>query len=336
MAEVEYGAHGGVTGSTIGGSVSGGAEGAGHQETNAETKTYSIGAGAFINIMGGVTSLALIAGVLVWGYQIIARDVSGVPVVKALEGPMRVTPDEPGGRPAAHQGLAVNEIAALGVASPPRDRLVLAPPALGLAEEDTAGTLALTEPVDTIAEIEVDEDAARGEDIAVTPLEAAEETDMAALLNSLAEAAEPLEPLASTAEEAPEVVASLAPLATDPGAGLARSLRPRMRPAALNTEPVPVSSPSLDIDPDDIPPGTRLVQLGAFDSADVARREWVRIDGRFGNYMEGKKRVVQQATKAGRTFYRLRAHGFEDVADARRFCSALVSQDADCIPVLVE
>jgi hypothetical protein len=33
-------------------------------------------------------------------------------------------------------------------------------------------------------------------------------------------------------------------------------------------------------------------------------------------------------------FYRLRAHGFADLSDARRFCAAFVAQNVDCIPVL--
>ncbi len=55
------------------------------------------------------------------------RDVSGIPVVRAMEGDMRVLPDNPGGGVAAHTGLSVNEVAAMGEAGGPEDRLVLAP-----------------------------------------------------------------------------------------------------------------------------------------------------------------------------------------------------------------
>ena len=92
-------------------------------------------------------------------------------------------------------------------------------------------------------------------------------------------------------------------------------------------------SPTLDVDPDTLPPGTRLAQLGAYDTPDIARSEWDRLYARFGDYMEGKNRVIQQASSGGRTFYRLRAMGFDDLSDARRFCSALVAENADCIPV---
>jgi hypothetical protein len=87
------------------------------------------------------------------------------------------------------------------------------------------------------------------------------------------------------------------------------------------------------VSPDSLPAGTRLAQLGAYESAEVARAEWDRISGRFGDYLEGKKRVIQRAESGGRTFYRLRAMGFADLSDARRFCSALVAGNADCIPV---
>ncbi|MEM9855314.1 MAG: SPOR domain-containing protein, partial [Pseudomonadota bacterium] len=55
-------------------------------------ESYSLGASALINVFGGIVSLALIAGVFLWGYQHKARDVSGVPVVQANDGPMRKTP----------------------------------------------------------------------------------------------------------------------------------------------------------------------------------------------------------------------------------------------------
>ena len=77
----------------------------------------------FINFLGTAGSLFLVAGIGVWGYELVMRDVSGVPVVRAIEGPMRVQPEHPGGEPADNQGLAVNAVAAQGVASPPADQL---------------------------------------------------------------------------------------------------------------------------------------------------------------------------------------------------------------------
>ena len=60
---------------------------------------------------------------------------------------------------------------------------------------------------------------------------------------------------------------------------------------------------------------------------------WRRFSARFEEFMDGKDRVIERATSGGRVFYRLRAHGFADLSDARRFCAALVAEQADCIPV---
>nr|MDJ0820720.1 SPOR domain-containing protein [Paracoccaceae bacterium] len=94
------------------------------------------------NLAGAVISLALLVGVGVWGYKLLVRDVSGIPVVQAMEGPMRVAPEDPGGRLADHQGLAVNRVVGAGGTEPPAERLVLAPRPAGLASEDVAlGTI---------------------------------------------------------------------------------------------------------------------------------------------------------------------------------------------------
>jgi hypothetical protein len=52
--------------------------------------------------------VALVVGLGVWGYKLAVRDVRGVPVIQAMDGPMRIAPEIPGGEIADHQGLAVN------------------------------------------------------------------------------------------------------------------------------------------------------------------------------------------------------------------------------------
>ena len=79
------------------------------------------GYSGIINMAGAMMSLALMVGVGVWGYKLLSRDVTGVPVVRAVEGPMRVQPADPGGEPADHQGLAVNDVAARGSAAAPAE-----------------------------------------------------------------------------------------------------------------------------------------------------------------------------------------------------------------------
>ncbi|WP_341366296.1 SPOR domain-containing protein [Yoonia sp. BS5-3] len=305
-------------------------------------------AGILVNYAGAAMSLALILGVSVWGYKLIMRDVSGIPVVRAMEGDMRVLPDNPGGDVALHTGLAVNEVAALGEAGGPEDRLVLAPVTSGLAQEDLDA-----QPVAEVIQAAVTTDAP-----AITAPTASEVAEPAAMSTedilaladevaalSEAPAAEPVaEALAEAAsvDETPE--ATIIP-ASIPGVAL--SLRPNIRPASLRV-PAPAAEPAVAAAPaeasnDEVAvstasfaPGTNLVQLGAFTSPALAAAEWERLQDRFGDLMANKFRVIQVSNQAANTWYRLRASGFDDRATARRFCAALEAEGADCIAVVVD
>lgn len=284
-----------------------------------------------VNWAGAVTSVVLILGVGVWGYKLLVRDVSGVPVVAAVDGPMRVQPKDPGGREAQHQGLAVNEVAALGTAAPPPDQLTLAPAPMDIEADDAVGVML---PVSAPAPVEPEQQ----------PLAVSAEAPDLEVDNVQNVAATPNAPATQAALE--ELVAAIgastpalsAPTPAVVKGGMKTSLRPKLRPSV-----VPASAPATlpdsvvagaEIDPSAIPAGTRLVQLGAFDSPDVARAEWRKLAKQFDGYLATKKRVVQRAESGGKVFYRLRAVGFDDLADARRFCTALVSENAACIPVV--
>lgn len=329
-----------------------------------------------VNTAGAVMSVALIIGIGVWGYRLLVRDVSGVPVVRALDGPMRIQPDDPGGQQTAHQGLSVNRVQADGVAEPTADRLLLAPAGMGVTQEDRAGLqrpAPRTEatPMAEAADAEVAE--LSGAEI-TAPALLQEELPAPQLPNVVDDGAgvavastEPTAPEPSATDAAvaeamaladliaagtaplaePEAVTARVPVAIISASikGVAKSPRPAGRPAGLNTTPATapvevaaaqvVSAPVADVDAASIKPGTRLAQLGAYDSAEIAQKEWDRLYGRFTEYMEGKSRVIQKAQSGGRTFYRLRAMGFDDLSDARRFCSALLAEKAACIPVKV-
>ncbi|APG46537.1 SPOR domain-containing protein [Phaeobacter porticola] len=312
------------------------------------------GLGKAFSVLGAAASLALVAGIGLWGYQLIARDVSGVPVVRAVEGPLRVQPESPGGLPADHQGLAVNAVAANGNVERPADRLTLAPEDVTLTEDDQpmqanlqTDTTASTSIISGTTDLSVDAVAAyQGGEIdalvaeltdGVTPLgqdalNGAEQLSASAAVSAPAIVQpEPLQPvIVAAATPAPNAALRNAP-------GVRVSLRPSARPARFSptraSAVVPAAKTTQDVAADSLPAGTRLAQLGAYESAEVARAEWDRIHGRFADYLEGKKRVIQKAESGGRTFYRLRAMGFADLSDARRFCSALVAGNADCIPV---
>lgn len=286
------------------------------------------GFGRLVNIAGGLASIALVAGVGIWGYKLLMRDVSGVPVVRALEGPMRIQPEDPGGRQADHQGLAVNAVAAQGTAAKPAERLMLAPKPVSLSDEDKP----MGELIKASAQSKSEETSESVDDLVAKLVKGA--TPIEGVLADETESAEIVQPEPLAALDADDLIEAEPAVLTGPG--LPQSLRPMVRPARTErrTAPAPaVASETTEVAADTLPAGTRLAQLGAFESPEVAREEWARLNVKFEDYLEDKDRVIQKAESGGRTFYRLRAMGFDDLNDARRFCSVLVAENADCIPV---
>lgn len=313
---------------------------------DAEGDVAASGMAIVVNWIGALLSVGLVVGLAVWAWQLTVRDVSGVPVIRALEGPMRVAPENPGGSVADHQGLAVNRITEGAEAAPAADRIVLAPAPLDLEEIDLSSASLPAE---------------------MTPAAEGTGEETLALIDRLLEDATPLapvaEPRAAAEAENPVEAAVAVAMAASPRPvievipatipGVSRSLRPLSRPeeivrvasldpsapvaaAAAAAAPArPAAASVTELDPAALPEGTRLVQLGAFDDAETAREEWARLSRLYPDFFLDKDRVIQRAVSGGRAFFRLRAHGFDDLSDARRFCTALNAQGAPCIPVTV-
>lgn len=320
---------------------------------------------AALNWGGAILSLVLIAGLATWGWKLWVRDVTGVPVVRALEGPMRVAPDDPGGLASDYQGLTVNRIAESRVEEQPSDQVVLAPapavldededlamadlPAVSPEPESELSDLAVAPPAQLGSgqRIEIDEapvivESAPGLTIEGTGAGTGTGIDATALA-----APNTTEPLATPSATDLAVAAALSgvELAPEPAAVRVEAApnvpvatpRPIMRPTNLQRVSYsPAVIQNGEIDPATIAAGTRLVQLGAYGSQDIARAEWVSAEARFGDYMGDKARVIQRVETGGREFFRLRVHGFADLADARRFCAVLVTDGSNCIPVIHE
>lgn len=321
--------------------------------------------------LGTLVSLAVIGFGGYWGYRQIMRDVHGIPVVRALEGPVRIAPEDPGGMVASNAGLSVNDVQAAGAASAPEERLMLAPASVGLEAEDLPGAEL---PVPQVTGNEA------GNELA-TPAEAADaelvvDVERAVPVPAaLSEEIPPDDPIARAIALATASSAGALPLSSggevpgrperDGGAedgappppdlpddgGVQLSPRPPRRPAGLTgavasvaapagaravqgEEGRPEAEPPAALEASAVPAGTRLVQLGAFDTAEDAREAWSRISARFEGLMADKTRIIAEVSTGGRSFWRLRAMGFADLSDARRFCTALIAERADCIPVV--
>ena len=339
-------------------------------------------AGRYTQYAGAAVSLSLMIGVAVWGTQTIMRDVSGVPVVRAAQGDMRVAPADPGGDVADHRGLAVNTVAGLGEAAAPEDTVTLAPRTVDLAAEDLdTSPLAEATPqaatpaeVDPPAAVTVPTGPMNADDIlaladqisaGVAPMTALEDLEDggSAVVTEDGEAVSSTEimnidaedPIAAALAEAMSADVTVPDDSTSSAvvAGDVRSvIRPMARPlratpavaTAADLAPAPVvvaavaetpDLPSVSVMTDDLPVGTKLVQLGAFPTPEDAAQEWEKLQTRFGDLLSGKTQVIQQASSGGATFYRLRASGFAELADTRAFCDVMDAGRAACTPVVV-
>lgn len=279
---------------------------------------------------GSICSVLVLLGAVYWAYELAVRDARGIPVVRAAEGPLRIAPTAPGGEISPNQGLSVNSIAAKGGSDLMPEVVTLAPEPVQLNQEDVASTAsaetpAAVEALDTVAEL------------------TAETPSIAEILptqtgSDLADLAAKTPDLMPISDEA-AVEAALAMALSGGAEPVSKSNTDATQPAELanlDTSPdvAQISAPpTSEVDPATIPAGTKLVQLGAFDDDASARAAWAGLQTQFTDLIGTKALVVQQAKSGGRVFFRLRAHGFADEDETRRFCAALLAENASCIPV---
>ena len=274
--------------------------------------------GSLVGWVGAAVSICLLAGVLVWGYQMVMRDVNGIPVVKAVQEPMRVAPIDPGGTPAQNQGFSVNAVAGENQSAPLANRLTLAPSQVSLSDED------------------ISTDQRQGGQANIPGNTAVIEVPAKSIQDMVAEIAaggEVVNPVGGALREASPLLSS--PSLPKAVSGVKRSLRPQLRPGSFQIASLSqlqtASATVVDADPASLSSGTPLVQLGAYKSDAIAKQEWLRFSAKFGPIFDNKQRIVQRASVGDNVFYRLRVVGFADQAAAGRFCSALKAENTECI-----
>ena len=316
--------------------------------------------------IGALVSVGLIVILAVWGFKLVVRDVSGVPVIRAIEGAARTAPDNPGGELTDRAGLAVNSVAA-GSEAAPVDRVAIAPQPTALNGQDVAmGELGASaqEPSHPI-ELPLMDDAARviarpdGEVAAPLPADAVANATISDAPAAEAAVNEVVTDLAGNEARDVAITTALAEaVVTVPPGLVAKSDRPAPRPRRVATAVTAAAAPAAAERPaaaesrpaEDRPSaapeaareaapaaapvasGSSLVQIGAFDSDSLAKGEWNRVSGKFGALFAGKGMVIQKHETNGRAFWRLRASGFASKDEARRFCAALIAEGIDCIP----
>lgn len=305
-------------------------------------------------LTGAAMFLGLIAALGLWSYRLGTRDAAEVPIIKAMEGPARVQPEDPGGAQAAHQGFEVNEVLGGIPATMPETIPPARPEPKALAAEDAPqGELVLSAPAVLAARVLAETGDVPPADDTAAPVPGKPE-------------------LALLAEAGDEDVAALEPQ-TDAGTGA--DLRPRNRPAGLvvsHAKTTPVASPgpaavakSRDVPPaavvakaaadaptpkppkvsaaapaarevSGLPSGSRLVQLGAYDSEGITRKAWAQLVAQNSDLLGSKSLYVERTTANARVFYRLRVAGFQSADQTRQLCEKLRSRGVACIPVTLK
>ena len=274
--------------------------------------------------IGAVLSLSLLAGAIGWSYKLVVRDINQIPIVRAQLGPLRVAPDNPGGLTAANQGLSVTQLA---VNEKPllSDEINLAPAAEILNEETSASLLREEDKLNQIDETYEIKEINAENTISLDGSSGAMNAETASKTESL---------LAQVAFSQKKVeienAVSLALSITSEFDPSLTSLRPKTRPRSVqqNRELIVSKEPMSKL-----PIGSAIVQLGAFDSKSLAESEWRRFEKLLGSILAPKQMIIQKAESGGKIFYRLRASGFNDISDARQFCTA-ISDKVACIPVV--
>ena len=274
--------------------------------------------------IGAVLSLSLLAGAIGWSYKLVVRDINQIPIVRAQLGPLRVAPDNPGGLTAANQGLSVTQLA---VNEKPllSDEINLAPAAEILNEETSASLLREVDKLNQIDETYEIKEINAENTISLDGSSGAMKGETASKTESLV-----AQVAFSQKKVEIENAVSLALSITSEFDPSLTSLRPKTRPRSVkqNRKLIVSKEPMSKL-----PIGSAIVQLGAFDSKSLAESEWRRFEKLLGSILAPKQMIIQKAESGGKIFYRLRASGFNDISDARQFCTA-ISDKVACIPVV--
>ena len=289
---------------------------------------------SIFSIFGAVISLNLILWAGYWTYNIISRDINGIPIVAAQPGPLRVAPDTPGGIEAENIELAVTKIASQEL--PPNPKAVeLAPGTEKLTPDDLTIFQAIKQ------KKIIDRQAALNNQIHLGVIEPNLSKEISL---------EPVNTVTNTAnysitENQSELVAAALALALKPSAdnlianavaqNKFKQIKPRLRPGSLLEASVSTTETVIRPALASVERGLAVVQFGTFATETVAFEEWDRLSKNLSVILDGRPKYVERIKRNGNEIYRLRLGGFVNIDDASRFCSAVISQE-NCVPVIAK
>ena len=269
-----------------------------------------------------------------WTYNIISRDINGIPIVAAQPGPLRVAPDTPGGIEAENIELAVTKIASQEL--PPNPKAVeLAPGTEKLTPDDLTIFQAIKQ------KKIIDRQAALNNQIHLGVIEPNLSKEISfETVNTESNTAN-----YSITENQSELVAAALALALKPSAdnlianavaqNKFKQIKPRLRPGSLLEASVSTTETVIRPALASVERGLAVVQFGTFATETVAFEEWDRLSKNLSVILDGRPKYVERIKRNGNEIYRLRLGGFVNIDDASRFCSAVISQE-NCVPVIAK
>ncbi len=236
---------------------------------------------------------------------------SKVPVIQAMDDPVKVKPENPGGLEVPYQDrLVLNQPADGG--EPVVERL-LPPPETPKPMVDTT---AAARPAVT-----------GSSSLAVSPNGSSGAQGQVQTQARPPVQARPVQPQASgsntTASSPASTLAAAPPAAISAGAAQPQaSAKPQVQAALPSTMAAP-------------PPvkGSYLLQLGSFNSKQVGEDAWSGFQSRFPDLLGGMLLYLQEADVNGRTYHRVQAGPFPNRATAIDLCAELKARKQDCLVV---
>ncbi len=284
------------------------------------------------------SSVIIIAGLAYWLYGLGSRDASTVPVISALEGEIRTTPEDAGGEAVDYQGNQVNGVLE---GNPPAltDDVELAPRPANLDGVEPAISNTST----TTVQIPVETASHTGHDDAVVfdaniESVAAPERRPELLyippkdqMNPLTIEARPSgsqngEALPVAVTSASEIVEPLPIISTPSAQSSSGAAEVVEVPEAIETTP----SGDDELGPR-LPSGTALIQLAANTALADTQAQWKKIQAANTELLGSKSLYVEKTTVNGKLYYRLRVSGFADGAEAQAACVALLARNIQCL-----
>ena len=291
---------------------------------------------SFLSIFGAIISLNLILWAGYWAYNLISRDINGIPIVAAQPGPLRVAPDVPGGIEAENIELAVTKIASQEL--PPNPQAVeLAPYTAKLSADDITINQALKQKKLIDSQIEKRTQGhlqaahpVLSNEISLVPIKTSIESSDYTIVDNQS-----------------ELVAAALAIALKPDRDQlgnkvilekieSNIIKPMPRPGSLRTKLSSLNSensilPTLG----SVESGLAVVQFGSFENKKRALAEWGRLSENLSVILDGRPKFVERIQRNGNEIYRLRLGGFVNIDDASRFCSAVISQE-NCVPIITK